>query len=196
MGLLLVLSAPSGAGKTTLAHRLLAAVPEATFSVSYTTRAPRGAEKEGVDYHFVDSEAFRAMVDRGEFLEWAEVFGCWYGSHRRYADLAIAEKIVVFDIDTQGGNTIKGKVSDAALVYIVPPGLGELERRLRERKTDSEDTIRRRLMSARNEIDRGIATYDYVIVNDDLERAQADLLAIVRSERLRRSRFRPAAVGL
>src|SRR5688500_8045144 len=110
-GVLLVLSAPSGAGKTTLARRLLQDVADAVLSVSYTTRAPRGLEEDGKDYHFVTPEQFRAMVDGGEYLEWAEVHGAWYGSHRRYAELAEAGKVVLFVIDVQGASTIKGKVS-------------------------------------------------------------------------------------
>ncbi len=188
-GLMLILSAPSGAGKTTLAHRLLSAHPHsALFSVSYTTRAPRGSEQDGVDYHFVDQERFKAMVDKGEFLEWAEVHGHWYGSHVSYAERARSGKIVVFDIDVQGGTTIKGKHPEATSVFILPPSMQELERRLRDRKTDSEEVIRRRMMAARAEMERGCASYDYIVVNQELDRAFADLAAIVQAEQCRRGR--------
>jgi guanylate kinase len=187
-GLLVVLSAPSGGGKTTLAHRFVAEFPDAMMSVSYTTRAPRAGEKNGVDYHFVDAVAFQGMVDKGELLEWAEVHGHRYGSHRRYAEEAKLGKVVLFVIDVQGGASLKSKMLEAVLVFVFPPDLHELERRLRERKTDSDQTIRERLLAAKHEIDRGIEEYDYHIKNEDLDRAYADLVAIVRAERLRRSR--------
>lgn len=194
-GLLLILSAPSGAGKTTLARMLIQRSERALFSVSYTTRPPRGREQEGIDYHFVDQNSFKAMVDRGEFLEWAEVHGNWYGTHRRYVDAARQGRIVIFDIDVQGGNTIKGKHPEAASVFVLPPSMGELERRLRERQTDAEEVIRRRLMAARAEIERGCASYDYLVINQDLERAFADLQAIVQAEGCRRGRLDLATFG-
>jgi guanylate kinase len=185
-GLLVVLSAPSGGGKTTLARRLVAETADAMVSVSYTTRPPRGDETEGVDYHFVDERTFQGMVDRGELLEWAEVHHHRYGSHRRYADLANEGKTVLFVIDVQGGANIRRKIRSAVLVFVFPPSIEELERRLRERKTDSEETIRNRLQAARDEMERGYAEYDYHLINDDLDRAYNDLKAIVRAERLRR----------
>ena len=187
-GLLLVLSAPSGAGKTTLAHKLLATEANGSFSVSYTTRAPRGKEKDGVDYHFVDEPAFRKMIDRAELLEWAQVHGSLYGSHKSTVDEARAGKLVAFDIDVQGGNQIKAKHPEAVSIFILPPSMAELERRLRERKTDSDEVIRRRLIAARQEIESGCATYDYLLVNEDLEKAFDDLCSIVRAERMRRGR--------
>ncbi|MFN7134755.1 MAG: guanylate kinase, partial [Myxococcales bacterium] len=155
-GLLLILSAPSGAGKTTLAHMLRNEYgsENAVFSISYTTRAPRGREKDGVDYHFVAHDDFRSMVDRGEFVEWAEVHGHWYGTHRSYIDLARHGKLVIFDIDVQGGTTIKGKHPEAASVFILPPSMQELERRLRERKTDSEEVIQETNLVLWREFDR------------------------------------------
>ncbi len=185
-GLLVVLSAPSGGGKTTLARRLAAEQPDTVISVSYTTRPPRPHERDGVDYHFVDDRTFQGMVDRGELLEWAEVHGHRYGSHRRYAELAKDGKVVLFVIDVQGGASIRRKVRNAILVFVFPPSLPELERRLRERKTDSEATIRKRLQDAREEIERGRTEYDYHLVNDDLERVYGDLRAVVRAEQLRR----------
>jgi guanylate kinase len=187
-GLQLILSAPSGAGKTTLAHRLLAAEPGAHFSVSYTTRAPRGQEKDGVDYHFVDEAAFRQMIARDELLEWAQVHGHLYGSHRDTVARAAEGRLVVYDIDVQGGNSIKKKCLMAVAVFILPPSMAELERRLRDRRTDADEVIRRRLQVARAEIERGCQSYDYLVTNDSLDRAVADLSAIVRAERLRRER--------
>lgn len=194
---LLVLSAPSGAGKTTLAHRLLQEVPAALFSVSFTTRAPRGAEKDGVDYHFVDAATFQKKLDQGEFVEWAEVHGHFYGSPVSVIDQAVRTRgLAVFDIDVQGGATIKNKHPDAATVFILPPTMEELARRLRGRKTDSEETIRKRLLAARSEIERGAQTYDYLIVNDDLDRAFAELKSVVIAERARRGRVDLRPIGL
>ncbi|MCY1079720.1 guanylate kinase [Archangium lansingense] len=188
-GLLLVLSAPSGTGKTTLARRLLAELPDAIFSVSVTTRKPRGREQDGVDYHFVDVAAFQDRIERGEFVEWAEVYGHFYGSSQAVVDEARARKgVAIFDIDVQGGLAIKRKQPDTVLVFVVPPGMDELERRLRDRGTDAEETIRRRMLAARSEIERGVASYDYIIVNDDFDRAYRDLHAVVIAERSRRGR--------
>jgi guanylate kinase len=188
-GLLLVLSAPSGAGKTTLAHRLLKELPSTIFSVSVTTRRPRGNEQEGVDYQFVDVATFQQKIERGEFVEWAEVHGHFYGSPQSVVDEARALRgIAIFDIDVQGGQAIKRKHSEAVLVFVLPPSMDELERRLRDRKTDSDETIRRRMLAARSEIERGVASYDYIVVNDDIERAFQDLRSVVVAERCRRGR--------
>jgi guanylate kinase len=163
--------------------------PNAIFSVSYTTRPPRGPEKDGVDYHFVDALTFQKKVDAGEFAEWAEVHGHFYASPKSVVDRVRASGgIAIFDIDVHGGNAIKAKYSDAVLAFIVPPSIDELERRLRDRGTDSEDTVRARILAARAEIERGLASYDYVIVNDDFDRAFLDLSSIVRAERCRRGR--------
>jgi guanylate kinase len=181
---LLILSAPSGTGKTTLARRLVASTSGAVFSISYTTRAPRGAEKDGVDYHFVDDARFDRMIAAGEFVEWAPVHGHRYGTPR--STIEQARKIgalVVFDIDVQGGAEIKRQYPEAVRALIVPPSLMELERRLRARSTDDDTTVRRRLHAARVEILLARAEkYEYCVVNDDLERAFADLQAIVRAE--------------
>lgn len=190
-GILLVLSAPSGAGKTTLARRLLEEkeLQGAQFSISYTTRPPRGAEQNGVDYHFVDTATFNARIEAGQFLEWAEVHGHFYGSAQAVADdVTQSRGIAVFDIDVQGGNAIKRKHPDAVLVFILPPSLAELERRLRDRKTDSDDAIGRRMLAARAEMERGTQSYDYLVINDDFERAFRDLKAILIAERCRRGR--------
>jgi len=188
-GLLLVLSAPSGAGKTTLAHGFRARHPDAVFSISATTRAPRGAERDGIDYHFVTPERFAELVARDAFAEWAEVHGQRYGTLRDTVDEALAAgRIALFDIDVQGGAQIKAAWPDAtATVLIVPPDAAELERRLRGRSTDSDEVIRRRLAAARAEIARGLATYDYVVLNDAVDHALARLDAIAASERARRA---------
>jgi len=175
--LLLILSAPSGTGKTTLARRLVAAHPGAVFSVSTTTRAPRPHEKEGVDYHFVGEQEFQKMVDQGAFVEWAEVHGNRYGTPRSVIDQA--KGLVVFDIDVQGGQNLKQQRPDAVRVLLLPPSLDELERRLRARSTDDDATIRRRLEAAQREISRA-SEYEYRVVNDDLERAYGELEGIVR----------------
>jgi guanylate kinase len=160
----------------------------ALFSVSYTTRHPRGREQEGVDYHFVSREAFQAMIDRNELLEWAEVHGERYGSHQRMLEQARAGKLVLFDIDVQGGASIKAKYPEAVTVFVRPPSFAELERRLRNRRTDSAQAIERRLAAALQEMERGCSSYDYLVVNERLEEAFTDLQAIVRAERLRRER--------
>ncbi len=187
-GLLLVLSAPSGAGKTTLAHRFRAEHPDAVFSVSATTRAPRGAERDGVDYHFVTPARFAELVEAGAFAEWAEVHGNRYGTLKSTVDEALrAGRIALFDIDVQGGAQVQAHwPRETASVFIVPPSPEELERRLRARSTDAEDVIRRRLAAARAEVERGLQSYAYVVVNDELEKAAAALDAIAIHERSRR----------
>jgi guanylate kinase len=185
--LLLILSAPSGTGKTTLARRLVAAHPGAVFSVSYTTRAPRGHEKDGVDYHFVSEERFQQMIGEAAFVEWAKVHGHHYGTPRSSID--DAKGLVVFDIDVQGGETIKKQHPDAVRALILPPSLAELERRLRARSTDDDATVRRRLHAAQIEMRLArLAGYEYWVVNDDLDRAYGDLEAIVRAEGCRAGR--------
>jgi guanylate kinase len=187
-GLLLVLSAPSGAGKTTLAHRFRATHLDAVFSISATTRPPRGAERDGVDYHFVTPERFAGLVAAGAFAEFADVHGHRYGTLRSTVEEALsAGRIALFDIDVQGGSSIKAAwPREAASVFVLPPSAAELERRLRGRSTDSEETIRRRLEAARAEVARGLSTYDYVVLNDEIDLALARLDAIAAHERGRR----------
>ncbi|TMB30742.1 MAG: guanylate kinase [Deltaproteobacteria bacterium] len=188
---LLILSAPSGTGKTTLARRLVAAHPNAIFSVSYTTRAPREGEADGVDYHFVDDATFDKMIQAGEFVEWASVHGHRYGTPRSVIDEANGKNaLVVFDIDVQGGTAIKRQYPETVRALILPPSMAELERRLRARSTDDDTTIRRRLHAARVEILLARAErYEYWVVNDALERAYQELEAIVRAEGCRAERL-------
>lgn len=184
-GLLLVLSAPSGAGKTTLARRFLAGHADAVFSVSATTRAPRGAEREGVDYHFVTPARFAQLVAAGDLAEWAEVHGQRYGTPRATVEASLrAGQVAIFDIDVQGGAQLKAAFPrQAATVFILPPDVAELERRLRGRSTEGEEVIRRRLEAARAEVAHGVGRYDYVVINEALEAALADIEAIVAYER-------------
>jgi guanylate kinase len=184
-----IISAPSGSGKSTLVARLLAGDPGLLFSVSYTTRKPRGHEENGRDYCFVSREDFQAMIARGEFLEWAEVFGNYYGTHRVYLDRARAEcKDLVLDIDVQGARQLKGRIPEAVTIFILPPSRQILEERLRARGEDAESVIERRLRDAAEEI-RNYDQYDYVVVNRDLPVSEAALGAIVRAERVRRTRI-------
>jgi guanylate kinase len=196
-GLLLVLSAPSGAGKTTLSHMMKKAFPEGEISISYTTRPPRGTEQTGKDYHFVDPLTFKQMIDRNEFVEWAEVHGNFYGSSKVVIEHSNRPGgLAVFDIDVQGGTAIKRKYPDAVCVFILPPSMEELERRLRSRGTDSDDVINRRMLAARAECERGVASYDYLVINDRLEDAFKQLSSILIAERTRRGRVDLAKLHL
>ena len=188
-GLLLVLSAPSGAGKTTLARMFLERDPDARFSISATTRAPRGAERDGVDYHFVSGERFDELIAGRELAEWAEVHGARYGTLRSSVEAALAQgHVAVFDIDVQGGTAIQSAFpGETVSVLVLPPSMEELARRLRARSTESGPQIARRLAVAREEIDRAAAAYDYLLVNDELEPALARLRAIVAAARARRA---------
>src|SRR5882672_4539789 len=181
-----IISAPSGSGKSTLVGRLLASDPNLLFSVSYTTRPPRGAEVDGQSYNFISREDFEARVGRGEFLEHAEVFGNYYGTHRGILERAIAEhKDLVLDIDVQGARQLKESIKDAISIFILAPSREILEHRLRVRSEDAEAVIQRRLREAADEI-RSYTSYDYVLVNDDLERSADTLASIVKAERVRR----------
>ena len=188
-GQLLVLSAPSGAGKTTLARRFVDITPGACFSISATTRAPRGAERDGIDYHFLSPERFGEQVAAGAFAEWAEVHGHRYGTLRATVDDALRRgTVTVFDIDVQGGSQILERwPRDAVTVLVIPPSPEELERRLRGRSTESDEAIRRRLAAARAEVARAALRYEYVLVNDQLEDAVGRLGAISRTGRARRA---------
>src|SRR4051794_21202618 len=184
-----IISAPSGSGKSTLVSRLLSSVPELMFSVSYTTRKPRGAEVDGRSYHYVSREEFEAMLGRGEFLEWAQVFGNYYGTHCGILEKARACRMdLVLDIDVQGARQLKEKIPEAVTVFILAPSRVVLEQRLRSRCEDRDEVIARRLRDAAEEI-RNYADYDYVLINRELAEAEATLSAIVRAERARRTRI-------
>jgi guanylate kinase len=188
-GLMLVLSSPSGAGKTTLSRRLLAEDHGVELSISVTTRQRRLSEIEGADYHFIDGERYDAMIRNDELLEHAEVFGNCYGTPRRPVETALAAgRDVLFDIDWQGTEQLIRKVrEDLVTVFVLPPNLQELERRLRRRAEDSEETIRGRMAKAAEEIGH-YKDYDYIVINHDLEQAFAAVRAILAAERLRRER--------
>ncbi len=176
---LYVIAAPSGAGKTTLVKALMKRDPRLRFSISYTTRKKRSNEEDGVDYLFVDSDEFFELRERGELLESAEVFDNYYGTSRAQVEGHLANgHNVILEIDWQGAQQVRESMPEAVTIFILPPSLEELERRLRDRRTDSDDIIERRLRDARGDMARG-EEFEYVIVNDDLDRAVAELEAII-----------------
>ncbi|NTU43140.1 MAG: guanylate kinase [Nitrospirales bacterium] len=184
-GSLFVVSAPSGAGKTTLCQKLCEILPGISHSVSYTTRSPRPGEIDGVHYTFVDQGEFRSMVAGGEFLEWAEVHGNLYGTSRGRVEASLMEGAdIILDVDVQGARQIKEKLPDSILLFILPPSMEVLQERLTGRQSDSEEVIRRRIMRAKEEISE-YKRYDYVIVNDLFDDALRELFAIVTAERAR-----------
>jgi guanylate kinase len=189
-GLMLILSSPSGAGKSTLTRQLVADEGSIRLSISVTTRPKRPSEIEGRHYHFITVDAFKSMRDRGELLESAEVHGNFYGTPRAAVEATLAEgRDVLFDIDWQGAKQITAKMRrDTVSVFILPPSMAELKGRLERRAEDSAETIARRLTNARAEIAQW-ASYDYLIVNDDLQQAYFSVRAIMAAERLRRDRL-------
>ncbi|MDR3051988.1 MAG: guanylate kinase [Oscillospiraceae bacterium] len=190
-GMLLVVSGPSGAGKGTLCKRLLAADANFCFSVSATTRGPRAGEQHGADYHFLTEEVFQARVDAGEFLECAMVHGHRYGTPRREVLAMLdAGRDVLLDIDPQGARSVAAAMRDCVTVFILPPSFEALEKRLRHRGTEEEAEIARRLANGRRELDQ-LCSYQYAIINDAVDEATAQLLAVVTAERLRTVRFFP-----
>ena len=185
-GSIIVISAPSGAGKSTLIKRLMAASPGLCFSISYTTRAPRATEEDGRDYYFVSRMIFERMVSRGEFAEWADVYGHLYGTaHKQLQAAQEAGQDILLDIDVQGHQQVRQRLPEAVSVFILPPSFQELSRRLRDRHSDAPEEIERRLQTAREEIAHW-AEYDYLVVNDHLKDATQALRAIVRAARFRR----------
>ncbi len=184
-GHLYIVTAPSGAGKTTLVRLLLENDPGIRLSISHTTRAPRAGERNGIEYHFTDVPDFLDKVREGEFLEWAEVHGNYYGTSRSGIEAALhAGQDVLLEIDWQGAQQVRRWFPAAIGVFVLPPSLDELARRLRQRATDSAETIARRVAAAREEM-RHVGEFDYVIINDELPPALHDLLAVVAASRLR-----------
>jgi guanylate kinase len=184
-----IISAPSGSGKSTLVSRLLRDEPGLRFSVSYTTRKPRGTEKDGANYCFISREEFEERIEKGEFLEYASVFGNYYGTHISQLEKAEESgKDLVLDIDVQGAAQLKDKLPEAVTIFVLAPSRQILEQRLRSRSEDPDPVIIRRLNDAASEI-RNYDRYDYVVVNDDLERSTKTLAAIVTAERVRRTRI-------
>lgn len=196
-GILYIISAPSGSGKTTLVNELRQYVPNLEFSISFTTRSPRGSEQDGREYHFISRGEFENMIEGGEFLEYAQVFGNYYGTARPVLQHAKEQgNDLLLDIDVQGERQVKQKAPEAVSIFVLPPSRAELESRLRKRSrsegVNSEETIRRRLDTARREIEN-YPNYDYILINDRLEESVDRLQAIVLGERVRRSGKPPCA---
>jgi guanylate kinase len=186
-GLPIVVSAASGTGKTSLCIQLLETLTHVTRSISYTTRAPRGNEVHGRDYYFIERDEFDRMVAADEFIEWAEVFGNRYGTALKTVEEQLEQGLdVLLDIDVQGGKQLRRRLPQSVLIFLLPPSMDELRRRLVNRATESPDAIERRLREARAEIAQ-CDVYDYLVVNDDFEKAAADLRAIVTASRLKAS---------
>jgi len=187
--LIIVISAPSGVGKTTLCKRLLQVSSSFTYSVSFTTRPPRKNEIEGVDYYFISREEFQKMIEQEKFVEWAQVHRELYGTSVNLLDKAIEiEKDVVLEVDVKGGTKIKKRYPEAVLIFLLPPSWQELEKRLDKRASEEIEKIKERIKQAKKEITYA-PSYDYLIVNDDINKTLSDILSIVRAERLRISRL-------
>jgi guanylate kinase len=193
VGRLIVVSAPSGAGKSSLVERVLSRIDHLRASVSCTTRQARGAEKDGLDYNFVSKEQFAEMRDRGEFLEWAEVHGHLYGTPRQPVREALeAGEDMILDIDVKGADQIRRQMPAAITIFVLPPTRGVLESRLASRNLNTPNEMERRMRNAENEV-RNFERFEYIIVNDDLERASAALEAIIVADRHRAARQRETA---
>lgn len=188
-GTLFVIAAPSGGGKSTVLHALLGKVPDLQYSVSVTSRQPRGAEQDGVDFHFVSEEKFLELIDHKEFYEWAKVHGNYYGTRKKVVeDLVQAGHDVAMDIDVQGACQIKGMKPDSVTIFLLPPSMEVLEKRLRGRDTDQEDVIAMRMTNAAEEIQQ-CGLFDYLLINDDLDHTIATIRSIIDAERQRSSRL-------
>ena len=192
-GLIFIVSAPSGAGKTTLVERLVQILPNLRMSRSYTSRASRDGERDGVDYNFISRDAFEQRIDACDFLEWADVFGNLYGtSASDVEDMVTAGQDVVLVIDVQGARQVRARGVDNTAIFVMPPSFPVLEQRLRGRSKDSEEQMQRRLETARSEASSYV-DYDYVVVNDDLESTVVRLQEIIAAERSRTHRMTPIA---
>jgi guanylate kinase len=195
-GLLFIVSAPSGTGKTTLVEKLVQRIPNLCMSRSYTSRAPRAGEQDGVDYNFISRERFETMIGGGQFLEWADVFGSYYGTCRDDAERCLAGgKDLVLVIDVQGARQVRGSGVESIGIFVLPPSAEVLEQRLRGRSKDSEAAIQKRLEAACREVGE-FASYEYVIVNDELDAAVERLRAIVLAERARVKVMRKTAENI
>lgn len=195
-GILYIVSAPSGAGKTSLVRALLARDARLALSVSCTTRAARAGERDGVHYHFLARETFLAAVERGDFLEHAEVFGNLYGTRESDVRAALeGGQDLILEIDWQGARQVRARFADAVGIFVLPPSIAVLEERLRRRGTDAEEVIAQRMAQARAELEH-YGEYDYLVVNDDFEQALDTLVAITRAERQRLERQRERASAL
>jgi guanylate kinase len=184
-----IISAPSGSGKSTLVGQLMKTVPALRFSVSYTTRQPRGHDQHGRDYYFISRDEFESRIQAGEFLEWAEVFGHYYGTHQSELEKAAEEGVdLVLDIDVQGARQLKQRIPAAVSIFILAPSRKVLEQRLRSRSQDSEPVIERRLREAAEEI-RNYSQYDFVLVNNEVAASLDTLVSIVKATRSRRDRM-------
>lgn len=184
-GIFFVLSSPSGGGKTTIYKKIIEIVNDITYSVSFTTRKPRDNEIDGKDYHFIDETTFNGMRDQNQFVEWAEVHGCYYGTHKDNLQSKLSNGLdVILDIDVQGAKQLQQQMSHGVFIFIFPPSLDELEKRLRTRQSDTDASIQRRLEIARSEM-LTVVDYDYLVINDDLEQAVKDIKCIIAAERCR-----------
>jgi guanylate kinase len=191
-----IISAPSGSGKSTLVARLMQRIPDLHFSISFTTRQPRGKEQNGVDYHFLTRQEFEERIEKGEFLEYAEVFGNYYGTHVSQIQVATDKKCdLLVDIDVQGAALVKEKLPEAVTIFILAPSREVLEKRLKQRGDTSQDLIDKRLQGAAQEVSR-FQQYDYILINDDLDDATERLTSIVKAERIRTSRMTPKIQSL
>jgi guanylate kinase len=193
-GILFVVSAPSGAGKTTLVRNVIEQLPGVTLSVSCTTRAPRPEEEEGIDYFFITRDAFNDMERAGKFIEWAHVHGDLYGTPRANMTKLQHGEDLVLEIDTQGARAIRKELDDGVLIFILPPSLEVLQERLQTRGGDSEEAMQARLHNAQKELDQ-MAWYDYIVVNDDIEEATRQLASIIIAERCKATRVLPKVKG-
>lgn len=193
-GILFVVSAPSGAGKTTLVRRVIAELPKVHLSVSCTTRGPRPGEEEGVDYFFISPDEFKAMERAGKFIEWAQVHGDLYGTPRTNLTRLRNGEDLVLEIDTQGARKIREEFNDGVLIFILPPSLEILKGRLQSRGGDAEEAIEARLNNAQKELDQ-MAWYDYIVVNNELEEATRTLSSIIIAERCKSARILAGSRG-